>query len=208
MDYYVYLHRRATDNSIFYVGKGSGRRAWSNKRSEHWHRVVAKYGLIVEVYRTGLQEWYAYELEEELILLYGLMRDGGSLINRVYSNAQLFQSLNIKRGIPVGLEKSKEHRGKLSTSLKKYFKAHQSVHKGIPKSVECKQKMSESKIGKYTKGSNAFAKKVKCVEADIVFNSVAEAIEWLWSLGHTTANRQTLSRKRNETYKGYHWEYL
>ena len=208
MDYYVYIHRKATDKSIFYVGKGSKRRAWGRNRSDHWHRVVNKHGLIVEIYRTGLQEWYAYELEAELILLHGLMRDGGALVNRVYNNAQLFQSLNIKRGLPTVQEKSEEHRDKISTSLKKYFKAHQCVHKGVPKSVESKQKMSESKIGKYTKGSNAFAKKVKCIEADIIFNSVSEAIEWLWSLGHRTANRQTLSRKRNETYKGFHWEYL
>lgn len=72
MEYYVYLHRKKSDNSIFYVGKGSGVRAWDLiKRNSLWQKVANKYGVVVEIYKKGLQEWYAYEIEKDLILQYG-----------------------------------------------------------------------------------------------------------------------------------------
>lgn len=68
-DFYVYLHRRATDNTVFYVGKGVRKRAWSHKnRNPHWHRSVKKYGMRVEVVASGLQAWYALELERDFVL--------------------------------------------------------------------------------------------------------------------------------------------
>lgn len=85
MDFYVYLHRKATTGEIFYVGKGTGDRAWqssSGRRGLHWNSVAAKYGFTVEIAAAGLQEWYAHELERELIALYGRRDLGlGPLIN-------------------------------------------------------------------------------------------------------------------------------
>ena len=70
--YYVYLHRKATDGEVFYVGKGKNLRASSYKsRSTFWKSVVAKYGYYIEIVETGLQEWYAFELEKDLISYYG-----------------------------------------------------------------------------------------------------------------------------------------
>lgn len=82
-DFYVYLHRKASDNSVFYVGKGSGRRAYDrNNRSDWWKSIVAKHGYTVEIYMDNLQEWYSFELEKELIAYYGRMdEDRGSLCN-------------------------------------------------------------------------------------------------------------------------------
>ena len=208
MDYYVYLHRRASDNTVFYVGKGSGRRAWSRKRTIHWKRVVAKHGLIVEIYQSGLQEWYAYELEEEMILRYGLMRDGGVLINKMYSNSQLNQSYNIRLGLPLVQYRSTEQRKKISSTLKLYFQTHGSPIKGVPKSEETKQKLSVAHLGIGAKGKNPFAKRIKCVDTGVIFESVVEAIEWLKSIGHAKANRHTLFQNRHKTYKGFKWEYL
>lgn len=82
-DFLVYLHRRKTDGKVFYVGKGDTKRAnRTTTRSDYWNRVVAKYGFYVEIYSDGLQEWYAFELEKELISYYGRenlcnMTDGG-----------------------------------------------------------------------------------------------------------------------------------
>jgi len=86
---YVYLHRKATNGEIFYVGKGRDWRAWSREpRNNLWERIVNKYGYYVEIYMDGLQDWYAYEIEEQLILKYGRiqlrngclanMNDGGA----------------------------------------------------------------------------------------------------------------------------------
>ncbi len=81
--YYVYLHRKATDGEVFYVGKGKNLRASSYKsRSTFWKSVVAKYGYYIEIVETGLQEWYAFELEKDLISYYGRCDLGyGTLVN-------------------------------------------------------------------------------------------------------------------------------
>lgn len=82
MDYYVYLHCKPWSGEVFYVGKGCKRRAWSNERNLHWSNTVAKYGLDVKIVSFGLQQWYALELEKELISYYGRKDLGyGQLVN-------------------------------------------------------------------------------------------------------------------------------
>jgi hypothetical protein len=72
IDFYVYVHRRATTGEIFYVGKGSGYRAKVPKRNNKlWHSIVAKDGYTVEFVETGLQEQEAFALEVKLIALHG-----------------------------------------------------------------------------------------------------------------------------------------
>lgn len=81
--FYVYLHKKKTTGEVFYVGKGKGRRINDNsRRSSSWKQVVKSCGIIREYYLTGLQEWYALELEADLIAYYGLLTDGsGTLVN-------------------------------------------------------------------------------------------------------------------------------
>lgn len=69
--YYVYLHRRATDNEVFYVGKGKNNRATSKvNRNSWWQSVVEKHGYIVEYVESNLSESDAFELEAETIKFY------------------------------------------------------------------------------------------------------------------------------------------
>lgn len=71
--FYVYVHRRASDNKIFYVGKGTRNRAWSsNGRNKYWKNVVNKHGKLVEIVLEELEEDCAFELERELISFYGV----------------------------------------------------------------------------------------------------------------------------------------
>ena len=66
--YYTYVHRRASDNLIFYVGKGQKRRAWSIKgRNTHWHNSVKKHGIIVEIFNLFDNEKDAFADEIKLI---------------------------------------------------------------------------------------------------------------------------------------------
>lgn len=79
--FYVYIHKKLS-GQVFYVGKGTGNRAYSSyNRNPHWRAVVAKHGFTVEIVSNGLQEWYAFELEKDLIAYYGLKSEGGSLTN-------------------------------------------------------------------------------------------------------------------------------
>jgi hypothetical protein len=82
-DFYVYLHKKSSNGDVFYVGKGSGNRAWRfNQRSKLWKNIVKKHGVTVEIFESSIQEWYAFELEINLIAYYGRMQLGeGKLIN-------------------------------------------------------------------------------------------------------------------------------
>lgn len=67
--FYVYLHRRKTDNKVFYVGKGKGKRAYSKHgRSDWWKRTVEKHGFVVEVVFSALSEEDAFQCEKDTIL--------------------------------------------------------------------------------------------------------------------------------------------
>lgn len=68
--FYAYTHSRP-DGSVFYVGKGKGRRAWNftHGRNPYHRRVVEKYGrenIVVTVYPCA-DEAAAFELEKRLI---------------------------------------------------------------------------------------------------------------------------------------------
>lgn len=67
-DYYVYIHRRESDGSIFYVGKGKRGRAKSiHGRNRHWNNVFKKHGRKVEFCQKGMSEDDAFLLEMWLI---------------------------------------------------------------------------------------------------------------------------------------------
>ena len=73
--YYVYVHCREDDGGPFYVGKGSGRRAWVPQgRSAWWNRIVAKHGLVVKIHRHFQDESEAFASEIETI---AILRDLG-----------------------------------------------------------------------------------------------------------------------------------
>jgi hypothetical protein len=85
-NYYVYVHRKKSNGAVFYVGKGKGGRAWATSktvnRSKLWRNTSDKYGFTVEIILDNLQEWYAFEIECELILKYGRIDIGtGCLVN-------------------------------------------------------------------------------------------------------------------------------
>lgn len=66
--FFVYLHRRATDNKVFYVGKGTGRRNLSRSgRNAHWHNVMRKHGIVQEIIFDGLSHQEALDLEADAI---------------------------------------------------------------------------------------------------------------------------------------------
>ena len=69
--YYVYCHKNPTTNEIFYVGKGSGYRAYvTQSRGKFWYDYVKKHGIpIVEILHENLSEDESFILEKELIFI-------------------------------------------------------------------------------------------------------------------------------------------
>ncbi len=81
--FYIYQHLRLSDDVVFYVGKGTGRRAWDHlNRNPHWHRTVKKHGLKVVIVKRNLSERKAFLLEASLIKKFGRRDlDTGTLVN-------------------------------------------------------------------------------------------------------------------------------
>lgn len=67
--FYVYTHSESETGRVFYVGKGTGKRAWSSDRHPNWRSHVqgldAEY--TVEIVADNLTETEALQVEEELI---------------------------------------------------------------------------------------------------------------------------------------------
>lgn len=178
-DFYIYLHRKSTNNEIFYVGKGYKKRAWEKTRSnKHWKNTVKKYGYFVEIYQDGLQEWAAFELESELIALYGRKDLGyGSLVNLTNGGDGISGHKHSAETIKKILAKSSLHKHSEATKLlmasklkgiplpksaiinaaktnkgricSKETKIKMSLSKkGRKKSLETREKMSSWQIGK------------------------------------------------------------
>lgn len=82
-NFYVYGHYRADTDELFYIGKGSKKRAWdAYKRNPHWKNVVHKHDYVVKILYDNLTEEDAYTKEAELIDEAGLvnltnMTEGG-----------------------------------------------------------------------------------------------------------------------------------
>lgn len=78
--FYVYLHLRLDDGSVFYVGKGQRNRAYSvRNRNTHWKGIVAKHGRSVHLHSQWENETEAFA--EEIRLIAGLRAAGIPLVN-------------------------------------------------------------------------------------------------------------------------------
>jgi hypothetical protein len=72
-NYYVYFHLDNRGN-VFYIGKGTARRAWSKNRHAAWVKYVNEKlsgDYSIEIFKDGLTEKEAEELESEKIIDYG-----------------------------------------------------------------------------------------------------------------------------------------
>ena len=82
--FYTYIHTREDSNSVFYVGKGTGRRAWETRRSAHW-AAVSKKGYKVDLLGHFDSEAEAYA--HELFLVACLRQLGAPLVNKTDGGA-------------------------------------------------------------------------------------------------------------------------
>lgn len=133
--FYVYVHKRPTDGTIFYVGKGCGNRLTSTKsRSKYWRNTVSKHGgFIPEKIYTGLTEDEAFSLEIATIAEIGIE----NLCN-----------LSTGGDGPAGCKRSEETKRVLSERAKQQFsdpeflEAHSAREKEKWKSEDMRKKQS------------------------------------------------------------------
>lgn len=194
--YYVYLHRKKSDGKVFYVGKGRGKRSTSkSNRNKHWKNTVAKHGYTVELYATGLQEWYALELEIELISKYGRIDNGtGCLVNWTDGGEGASGYIHS------------------SETLEKYSLARKGKKQDAEHIKNRISKLIGTKRPKHVVDAmvRASKKRIMCSNG-LVFESLTQAKEWLWSIGKTKATVSGISPcangKQNKSY-GFKWNYI
>lgn len=69
MKYYVYGHYTKDSGRLFYIGKGTGNRAWrTTNRSKAWHDIVTRSGYTYKILQSNLDSNAALLLERELII--------------------------------------------------------------------------------------------------------------------------------------------
>jgi hypothetical protein len=231
LDFYVYEHRKATTGEVFYVGTGKGCRAWfTANRKRHWVNIARKHGVVVRIVQDGLQEWFAHELERDLIALHGRFDAGkGSLVNvtdggegtsgRVLSAESRAKIASAKAGKrphenTLAAISRPETRAKMSKAKrgKPASEAAKVARKIAMNRPDVKEKLRLAQLGRVTPAQLAAsnARMVLCIETGSVFSSSGAAKRWLQNNGYPNANGAHVwsccNGGRISAY-GYTWRY-
>lgn len=230
--FYVYLHTKASDGVPFYVGKGTGTRAYrTNHRSRWWSSVVAKYGYEVKIIDSNLLEDEAFELEMFLISELGRadlnlgplvnMTSGGDGVSgykfteeqrKTLSDAQKGEKSHMfgKKGELChffGTKHTEETKAKMSIA-----------QKGKKRSVEIRQAQSSRMAGiKHSKETihkiaEALYKKVICYTdsgINIEFNSLSDGAKYfntcITNISQCCNGTRSSAGKHPDTKEKLHW---
>ena len=191
--FYVYENVRLDINEVFYVGKGTGNRAYQTKgdrRSEHWKRIHNKVGSSVKILAENLDEELAFLVEIERIDQ--LKRLNKPIINKTiggegvsgYKHTDLSKtkiSETKKHRYSMATEKTKwteSQRINATASIKKYYQTHSCP----PKSDETKRKISESKKANPGKSAGKWMNDGK-VNAKVSPNEIDKYMQLGWNRG-------------------------
>ena len=148
MTFYIYQHRKADTNEIFYVGKGKGTRLNQSKgRNQYWHRVVAKHGFIAEYIAKNIDEELAFLAEIECIDVYK-RRD-----------IQLVNATDGGEGA-TGYKHTAEHKASMKGN-KNGSVSWGMTFKDKKHTKESRQKMSNSRIGNKNKAGTTLSEESK-----------------------------------------------
>mgnify|MGYP003659415438 CR=1 FL=1 len=188
----VYIHRKLTDSTIFYVGIGNPSRAYREYgRSSYWKNTVKKHGYNVEVILKDLQWKEACEIEMYLIEKLG-RKDlfTGSLVNMTKGGEGAqgrIMSEEHKRNFS---ERNKGNTYNLGKKRTEKTKAKQSeASKGKKKSEEHKKNLSKN---------SGQAKKIINTNTGVIYNSAIEASEAL-NINQYTLRNWLQGRVKNKS---------
>ena len=141
--FYVYVHMKATDDSVFYVGKGCKYRYTTKQgRNQYWNRIVNKHGFVAEIIKDGLsfQEANAYEIQ-----LIKELRDQGCQLCNMTDGGE--GCLGVKKTPEQKAAISLKNKGKKRSDKTKAKMLGNKNALGTKRSPEVKAKMSASKKG-------------------------------------------------------------
>ena len=209
-DYYVYLHRRMSDGRIFYVGKGSDKRAKDTlHRNIVWKNIFAKHGRSIEFCQVGMVEndahllemWLIAKLRHEGVFLANMTDGGEGLSGMIAAN-----SIGIYRSDGVYFEsmaKAASSIGRDPSSLKSAMRS------GRCQCGEYSWSFVQGEFKEFvpTSVARARSKKKKPLHCSngMVFDSTASAARWAKT---TIGNLTKAATGKAKTCMGYTWSYL
>lgn len=224
--YYVYVHRRLSDMSVFYVGKGVLNRAWNKTsgRSQHWKNIANKHGVYVEILIDGLSEDEAFAFEIDMIKkTKGLINyaSGGQGKSGVPSTSKQKESARIARSKAVINSKGDIYES-ATVATKELLKIGIKANRATI-SLACAKRINAYGMSWsfYKDGDNPpdfvdtrskciknYGIKVKCSNG-MVFDSISLAVDWLKNNGKPKAAASPISKairgKLGRVY-GFYWE--
>jgi hypothetical protein len=171
---YVYGHYKADTGELFYIGKGTGKRAWTKSgRSTYWSRVVNKHKFTVKLLHENLTEDEAFNKEIELIAdarhnniqLVNVSNGGNGL-----TSADAIALNEKNKNNPEWIRKIKESRKKLKNNSEFQKKVSEGC---IKRSQSEDWRKNHAEVREKLRGNPEFCKKV----ADGVKKKY-EDVEW------------------------------
>lgn len=199
-NFVVYAHYTEDTNELFYIGEGRPKRAYSTaNRNKHWKHKINKHGsYVVRILRSNLTKEEAQKIEKELIIFFYDV-PSVNLVN--ICKGSMFEShwlLNVDKTKHPMYGKQRPDSSKRITD---WNKSHSGVNSPVyglkrPDLVERNKKANFKRI----------TKKVRCIETNVVYNSLKEVNE-LFSKPKSTTLVKHLKGLRKKAF-GYTWEYV
>lgn len=209
--HYVYIHKRKTNNEVFYVGKGVQHR-WSvvYNRNNYWKNVARKHGVYCEIVANSLTESEAFILEKKLIEFHGridqktgtlvnLTKGGDGVCGYIHTPEQCQRKSELGRGrthtAETRAKMSKVQKGRIaSEESKKKLSAYRTGRKLSPETIQAMRPHHDS-----------LQVKVLCVETGIIYDSMVLAAQAVNGCGSCISKVCQMKRKK---HKNFTWRYL
>lgn len=183
--HFVYIHKRADDGSVFYVGKGTRDKRTTKRvfaraydtygRNRWWLAVVNKHGFDVEILAMFKEDAHAQDYERFLIAAHGRERlvnltDGGE---GMAGHVQSRETIEKRAKKMVGRIPSAETRAKISLSLR----GERHPLFGKRRSDETRRRQSQGSKDSQRGGKSTSAKAVLDTATGTIFPSTRDAAE-------------------------------
>lgn len=199
--YYIYRHIRIDKNTPFYVGKGSGDRAFQKKSRNKYWKNIASNGYKIEIILKNLTQKNAYKKEIEFIELYksfgyceaNFTNGGeGAWGFKCEESTIKYRSIMLSGSNNPMYGKKRSEEAKRKTSEK--VKGDKNPMYGKSRTQETKNKISET-----IKSRGHGCKPVKCINTGIIYQSATHAAHELGL--HATSIIKVCRKKARHTRK-------